>query len=156
MEIEDIITPFKEVLIRTFQTMLSFEPIPEALMYGRRDDLVSDITGTIGIAGDISGTISLRFPKELACRVASTFVGEEINEINHDVMDAVGELANIIAGSSKGILVETQKIDFKLAIPTTIMGKGHILGYPGGSSIVIVPFNVVDSKFYLEICLKEN
>ena len=156
MEIEDIIYPFKEVLIRTFQTMLSITPVPEPLMYGRRDDLVSDITGTIGIAGDISGTISLRFPEELACRVVSIFLGEDIKKINHDVMDAIGELVNIITGSTKGILIETQHIDFKLAIPTTILGQGHVLGYPAGSSIVMVPLAIGSSRFYLEICLKEK
>ena len=155
MEFNDIINPFKNVLIRTFETMLSLTPRPEAYMYGKRDDVNSDITGTIGIAGDISGTISLRFRKDLICRLASVFLNEEITEINEHVMDATGELANIIAGSTKGILSQTMHIDFKLAIPTTIMGSGHVLGYPSGSSIVIIPFVIEDSRFYLEICLKE-
>lgn len=155
MELSDIINPFKEVLIRTFETMLSITPVPEVHMYGKREDILSDITGTIGLAGDISGTISLRFPKEIACHLASIFLNEDITKINSDVMDAVGEMANIIAGSSKGILSQTQRIDFKLAIPTTILGRGHVLGYPAGSSIVIIPFAMDQSKFYLEICLKE-
>ena len=70
-------------------------------------------------------------------------------------MDAVGELANIIAGGAKGILVQTKDIDFKLAIPATILGNGHVLGYPAGSAIVIIPFSIGESTFYLEICLKE-
>ena len=76
-------------------------------------------------------------------------------EINEHVTDATGELTNIIAGSTKGILNETMGIDFKLSIPTTIMGSGHVLGYPSGSSIVIIPFVIDDSRFYLEVCLKE-
>ncbi|MBN1521961.1 MAG: chemotaxis protein CheX [Candidatus Aureabacteria bacterium] len=155
MDVEEIVNPFKEKLIHTFQTMLDFKPVPGQIKYGKRDDMVSDITGTIGIAGDISGTVSLRFPRELACRVSSIFLNEEITTINHDVMDTVGELANIIAGGAKGILVQTLNIDFKLAIPTTILGDGHVLGYPAGSSVVIVPFSMGDSTFYLEICLKD-
>ena len=155
MEFNDIIVPFKDVLIRTFKTMLSLTPSPEACLYGKRDDINSDITGTIGIAGDISGTISLRFQKDLICRLASIFLNEEITEINEHVTDATGELTNIIAGSTKGILNETMRVNFKLSIPTTIMGSGHVLGYPSGSSIVIIPFVIDGSKFYLEICLKE-
>ena len=155
MDINDLLNPFKDSLINIFQTMLSLTPEPEKPLEGESNEIQTDITGTIGIVGDISGTVSVRFPKDLACHVASVFLGEDIKEINHEVKDAIGELANIVAGGGKGILVQSQGIDYKIAIPTVILGQDHVLGYPPGSTVVTLPFKLGSSRFYLEICVKE-
>ena len=155
MKLEDMVNPFIEKTVNTFETMIGVKPVSGNISVGENGDVVSDVTGTIGITGDISGTISIRFPESLACKVASMFIGEDISSVNNDVLDTVGELANIIAGGAKGVFGQ-KGVDFKLSIPTAVQGDRHILGHPSGSSVIFVPFEMDSGKFYLELCLKED
>jgi CheY-specific phosphatase CheX len=54
------------------------------------------------------------------------------------------------------MLEQRHGIDFKLAIPTVILGHDHVLGYPKGVSVWTVPFSLAESRFYLEICYREK
>ncbi len=156
MEIKEVVPSFRDKVIQTFETMLNMKPSVGEVEFDGGGNIVSDVTGTIGITGDLSGTVSIRFPQSLACKVSSMFLGEDIKEVNHDVLDTVGELANIIAGSAKGVLNQDKNIDFKISIPTAVQGEHHILGHPAGSSVIYVPFELEGEKFYLELCLKNE
>ncbi|MCK5708655.1 MAG: chemotaxis protein CheX [Candidatus Aureabacteria bacterium] len=156
MEIDKILNPFKDSVIHVFNTMLNLEPLAEDAINVLEREITSDITGTIGVIGDITGTASVRFPRALACRIASLMMGTEIHEINNVVKDAIGEIANMVTGGAKGILIQLHEISYKLAIPTVILGSDHTLSYPTGITVKAIPFIIDDQKFYLEICLKNG
>ena len=155
MDIDKILAPFRDSLIHIFETMISLTPEPEGVLDNTAHDITSDITGTIGITGDITGTVSVRFPKDLACRISSLLLGTEISEIGREVGDAVGEIANMVAGGAKGILIQLHDLTYQLAIPSVVLGSGHTIAYPEGISSRVIPFALNGSKFYLEICLKK-
>jgi chemotaxis protein CheX len=156
MDVEKLIAPFVEQLLTTFQTMLSFEPKAGDIFDGMKKEIPSDITGTIGMTGDITGTVSLRFSRELALRVASKLVGENIVAVNNEVKDAIGELANIVAGGAKGFFRKEKKINYKIAIPTVIMGNSHTVAYSSGILSRVVPFTLDDFTFFLELCIRKE
>lgn len=154
MEREKVLNPFKDSTIHVFRTMMKLNPSAGNLLNGIEENIESDITGTIGIVGDITGSVSVRFSRKMACRVASIMMGTEIFEINNVVKDAIGEIANMITGGAKGVLIQLNEISYKLAIPTVVLGEGHTISYPSGMTSMVIPFMIDDECFYLDICLK--
>lgn len=78
-----------------------------------------EISGVVGISGDYAGTIILGFPAATALQVAKSFAG--IEKDGDDLNDAVGELANMVAGSGKAKLGD----NLAISLPNVIRGKRH-------------------------------
>ena len=59
------------------------------------------ISGVIGLSGRAVGTVVINLSEEVALKAASVMLMTEMTSLNDDVLDAVGELANMIAGQAK-------------------------------------------------------
>jgi chemotaxis protein CheX len=73
---------------------------------------LGEVTGVMGFAGDKKGSFTLSFSRESAAYVYKSMVGEDVATVNSDVVDAIGELTNIISGQ---IRVELEKIGVNLS-----------------------------------------
>ena len=84
------------------------------------------------------------------------FRGIKIHEkttIDKEVIDAVGELTNMICG---GVKTRLAKLDMKfdLALPTTIVGKGVQICYPKNTPVIVIPFMTESGEFVVEANLR--
>lgn len=95
----------------------------------------SGVTGVIDIRGGIVGTIALNLSNHLAIAAASTMREEKIREVNTEVIDAIGEMVNIIAGQAKSELAAHQ---LSLGLPTVLKDRLHIVRF-SGTPVVRVP-----------------
>lgn len=95
----------------------------------------SGVTGVIELRGGITGTIALNLSNHLAIAAASTLREEKIREVNTDVIDAIGEMVNIIAGQAKSELASHH---LALGLPTVLKDRLHMVKF-SGSPIVRVP-----------------
>ncbi len=86
--------------------------------------LTDSISGIIGLAGTHKGVLAIHLPHKVAMAITGSFLGMEVDEINTDVEDAVGELANMLGGNVKSILSANGR-DISLSMPTTISGKQY-------------------------------
>ena len=59
------------------------------------------LIAVISLVGDMNWSICLGFPKATACAVAERFAGFAVPFESGDISDAIGEIANITAGSIK-------------------------------------------------------
>ena len=66
------------------------------------DIRAADVSAAIGFSGHAMGSVVLCFSKQVARKVASKFAGGEISVLNADLADALGELANMVAGLANG------------------------------------------------------
>jgi len=55
----------------------------------------------VGFAGQWSGSGTIRCGGELACIISGKFLKAEYNQVNEEVLDAMGEIANMILGNFK-------------------------------------------------------
>ena len=76
-----------------------------------------------------------------------------MNEINDEIKDAVGEIANMISGQARQEL-ETMGRVLKAAIPTVVLGKGHIVAHITSHPIIAIPFNTDHGEFTIEVCFE--
>ncbi len=115
--------------------------------------LKQSITGMVGLAGTHKGVLAVHFPKQVALDVTSSFLGMEVTEINDDVQDAIGEIANMLGGNLKTILSDRGK-DIHLSLPSTIFGDEYSFSSQAEVDQVILPFQAPAGMFYVEVELE--
>ena len=112
--------------------------------------LKNSITGMIGLAGTAKGVLAIHFPNDVAMAVTGSFLGLDVEEINEDVHDAVGEIANMLGGDLKAILSDKGK-DIQLSLPSTIGGEEYVFNSKDSGEQLILSFKVPAGVFYLEV-----
>ena len=84
------------------------------------------ITSMVGIAGTFNGVISINTPRMLSIIIASQMLGSDLAEVNEDVLDALGEIANMVGGSFKHHF-EKEGHNVNLSIPSVISGDKYVM-----------------------------
>ncbi len=150
----EMINPFISATLNVLSTMAGIEA-KKGEVYIKQDDKISyDISGVIGIAGKMSGFVVVSFPEKLALDIVAGFLGEEPKKnISRDVVDAIGEFVNMIAGGSKRVFAE-QGFKYNIGIPNVITGKNHTINRPSNVVCIGVKFLVGDQEFVIEVALK--
>lgn len=133
-----------------FSTMLTRELVAGDPVKFSSSNVKSQVTSMIGLTGDIRGVLALHFPAHIAKTITAIFLGEEVTEINDDVKDAVGELANMIAGSVK-LHSSEAGVDIKLAIPTCVVGQGYMLRGSANTTNIVIPLSMSEGSFWVEL-----
>jgi chemotaxis protein CheX len=147
------INPFVTATVETFQTMMKTKVVPGKIVLIKGAALRHDISGIIGLSGGARGTITLSFPKITALKAVSAFIGEKIVTMDEVVKDAIGELANIVAGAAKRDLVQYK---IGISLPTVVVGEGHEV--QGGKDVLplAVPFESPLGSFSLIVSFKSE
>ncbi|MCF7811269.1 chemotaxis protein CheX [bacterium] len=150
----EIINPFINAVISTFETMVGLKPILKSPYVKNGSKTEDDITGVIGFTeSSINGSVALSFPIRTALRVYNAMMGENKTEINQDVQDLIGELTNIVANDAKQSLAKMDML-FHVSIPTIIVGKDYSLRHQLSIPVIAVPFSIDKDSFTLEISIK--
>ena len=121
--VRDIIAAAQEV----FTTMLGVEATPGEA-YTQKDVLGSadGVMSLIGLAGSWTGSGSIICSPECACKLASQLLMTDYQAVNHEVLDAVAELTNMIVGSFK-TLIEERTGPLGLSIPSVVYGRNFTI-----------------------------
>jgi len=146
------INAFLEGTINVIKTMANISPMP-GKPYLKKDGLANgDVSGIIGFTGAVTGSMALSFSEKSILKIVSNMLGEEIQKINGDIRDAVGEITNIISGAARK---ELEKIGLNVvaAIPTVVSGKGHSISHVLGGPSIIIPFETEEGPFVVDICI---
>ncbi|MEM6331073.1 MAG: chemotaxis protein CheX [Planctomycetota bacterium] len=147
MKVEHI-NPFLAAVHNTFTTMLSTEARRGDLSLGDPRRRAFPISGVIGLSGRAQGTVVINLSKEVALAAASHMLLEPKTEIDDEVLDAVGELANVVAGQAK---VELEEYELSVSLPNVVTGEGHEIRFPSATPPLCVPFESDFGAFRLEV-----
>jgi chemotaxis protein CheX len=153
-EEERYLKPFIENTIHVIKTMASGSAEFKEMYFANSFRIFGDISGIIGLSGGAEGTVVLTFYWDLAWKIISRMMQVKEDEINADLIhDGVGEIINMIGGSTKKNFVGTP-YHFELSLPTIVVGSGHQIGCPEGASIATLIFEMEGGCFALHVCLK--
>ncbi|MGB7327769.1 MAG: chemotaxis protein CheX [Rubripirellula sp.] len=147
----DVIEAFMASTTAVFETILGV-PVKSNQPSGDSPIVARGVSGIIGLTGVISGDIIVCFDESIAIKTTGIMLGSEPGELNDDVVDAVGELTNMIAGNAKGRL---EKYNLSLALPTVILGSGHRIGFKSGIKPLSIHFDSELGSFSVELGLSE-
>lgn len=150
----DYINPFITSLINTFETMLSCPLTRGQIFLKSETTKLHDVSGIIGLSGEAQGTIVLSLEESVALQATTQMLMSETPEveINTDVVDAVGELTNMVAGGAKAQLTEYQ---LSISLPGVIKGAGHEVCFPSDVTPICVPFTCPWGALKIEVGLAE-
>jgi len=145
------INPFMRSIRNVFQTMLKMDVAlqkPHVKTDGRA---CADVSGVIGFSGDATGCVVLSFPQDVACKIASQFAGMTITLESPDLIDAIGELANMVAGNAKK---DFEGVRISISLPSVIIGEDHIVGQSRMVPRLVIPCGSPLGDFYVEVAMK--
>ena len=127
------INPFLKSVKNVFDTMINV-PFTLGKPSLKEDNITSyEVSGIIGISGEVTGCVVVSLSEAVAVQLASALQDEDVGGINEDCTDAIGEIANMVAGDAKR---DFPKGNTSVSVPTVVIGK-HQVAYP--SSIPMKP-----------------
>jgi chemotaxis protein CheX len=104
----------------------------------------------IGLAGDLKGILAIQCPGVVAMGITGAMLGMEVTELGEDAKDAIGEIANMVAGGLKAALAPSGR-KIELAIPTTIIGTSIRTSGLSGATRIMIPFFSPIGRFGVEL-----
>ncbi len=150
----NIINAFLDGTISVIKTMAFVEPKAGA-PYLKKDAVAhGDISGIIGLAGSVKGSLALSFQEECILEIVSGMLGEPITELNAEINDAVGEITNMVSGAARKNM-EAVGYTILSALPTVISGRNHNISHVMGGPSIIIPFQTARGSFVVDICIGE-
>ena len=149
----EYINAFVTSAANVFHTMLACELTRGEPFLKNGFQPEQEVSGIIGLSGRAKGTVVLSLSPDTATRAATALLAEEFNEIDADVVDAVGELTNIITGQAKAQLAH---LDLRVGLPTVIIGKQHSVEFPKKATPICIPFTCDWGTIAVEVGLVEQ
>lgn len=86
----------------------------------------SEFTAMVGLAGPLTGVLSLRCSARAAALMASRMLGVDPQQTGEEMWDAIGEVCNMVAGNFKNKLTGLADRCL-LSVPTVITGSDFSL-----------------------------
>jgi chemotaxis protein CheX len=108
-----------------------------------------NITGLIGVHGKVSGFITVNMTDRIAVRAVNSLLQENYTELNSQVVDATGEITNMVVGGVKSALATTKWSFLQITVPSVIIGKGYSIAYARGLEFLNVIFENDDKDALL-------
>ena len=133
----EYINPFITSLINTFDTMVGCKVRREDIRLKEDNNPKHEVSGVIGLSGNAKGTVVLSISKDVALKAASAMLMEEMTELNGEVVDAVGELTNMVAGRAKA---ELQEYSLSVSLPNVVTGRDYEIRFPSNATPLCVLF----------------
>ena len=144
------INPFLSSVKNVFETMIDV-PYTLGKPSIKKDQTSSfEISGIIGISGEITGCIVMSFPETIALELASALLGETMDKVNSDCTDAIGEIANMVAGDAKRDFPERNTT---ISVPSVVLGM-HRIAFPKGVPIISIPCKTGKGSFAIDVAIK--
>jgi chemotaxis protein CheX len=113
----------------------------------------TSLTGTVSISGSWNGLVSLTCSSVAAARAAALMFDADVENVSPaDVLDAVGELVNILGGNLKGMLPSPTG----LSLPSVTDGTLHIDTRAGAELLVDVQLSWMDEPVSVSIWGKDG
>ncbi len=143
------INPFIKAVTGLFATMIA-QPVRLGKPVLKKTPVASHpISSVIQIDGQARGCVVVSFPEPVALALASALLDETMDEIDADCLDALGEVANMIAGNAKN---EFPDDSGAMSVPRLSTDQTAI-AYPPDVPIISIPCETDDGELIIDVAL---
>lgn len=150
----NLVNPFIDAILNILETTASTQATAKK-PYLKKDSLARGaITGVIRVTGKLTGTVSVSFSEPGILSIVSSMFGEPLDELNDEIKDAVGEIANMISGQVTNTIAQ-QGLDCKVRLDTVISGDNHQIPHVGDYPAIALPFETPSGEFTIEVCFAQ-
>jgi chemotaxis protein CheX len=103
------------------------------------------VTGMIGVHGNVSGFVTVNLAEHVALTTVGGLLQDRFDSLNAQVIDGVGEIANVISGGVKKGLAGTKWAFSHVTVPSVIIGRNYEIAYARGLQYLCATFEHKDS-----------
>ena len=111
-----------------------------------------DVSAIVGMSGDVTGSVVVCFNMAAAAKIVDAFAGFTVEPSSPEFADAIGELANMIAGNAKKDLGATVNI----TVPSVVIGPGHHVAQLKNASCMVLTCKTPAGDFQVEVSAKSR
>lgn len=147
----NFITPFVTSIQNVFTTMLQLPVSIGTPTLKNGGQASHDVSGVIGMSGDVSGSIVLSFPIDTAEAIVALFCGEKLTSESPDFADAIGELVNMVSGGAKANLGHKA---VSISCPSVVVGTGHFIAQQKDTPCVVIPCRTDCGDLTIEVAIR--
>jgi chemotaxis protein CheX len=115
----------------------------------------SNVVATVAFAGHRRGAVSFHSSLPTANLIAGAMLGQPAETINGEMPDAIGEVANMIAGSFRTRLAAVEPAS-AIAVPTVTIGSDFSTRYVSEVRRALCPFEMEGEPLFVELILTEG
>ncbi|MEZ5290654.1 MAG: chemotaxis protein CheX [Vicinamibacterales bacterium] len=134
-----------------FETML-FTPLERRPPITGSLETPANIVASVAFAGHRKGLVAVYASTSAATRITSGLLGIPAQEVNGEVPDAMGEIANMVAGTFRNRLAQSEPSS-EIAVPTVTIGTDFCTVYSSAASRVRCPFLMEGEALSVELIL---
>ncbi len=145
----EMINPFLQAALNVISMMAMLTPEPGKPFLKKDKKAMGDISGVIGLTGEMKGVVVVSFSTGAACKIVGAMLGEVFTELNAEISDAVGELTNMISGDARRQLAQIGH-NFEAGLPTIVSGPGHEIEAITKGPVIAIPYKVEGHEFVVE------
>lgn len=139
-----------EIVQSIFSTMIGLDITVDEIPWTAKGDR---LTSSVYLEGEWCGAISIECNHQHACSIAGHFLAAEPPaDVNDDVRDVLGELANMIGGNVKSVIAS----DVRLSLPSVIDGSNYELHICGSDSLDRIAFRFPNGLFWVTVQQKDG
>jgi chemotaxis protein CheX len=128
-----------------FETMVFKTLRPGDPITGLAAGTLANVVATVGFAGQRSGLVAFHASVQAANEIAGSMLGIAPSEVNGEMPDAMGEVANMIAGGFR-LKLKADGTDVAISVPTVTTGSDFHTRYVTPVSRVLCPFRLDDGE----------
>lgn len=144
------INPFIGAIKNVFNTMLGTDILISKPRLKDPGEHFADITAIIGFSGEASGSVAICFPTNTGINAASKFTDGQVSQSDPEFADALGELANMVAGQAKSKL---EGYDVNISLPRVVSGHGLQLLNSKTTPVLVLPCDSSLGRFSTEVTM---
>jgi len=139
-----------------FSTMLGMDVQSGEARIEVGSPTVSDgVLSFIGLAGHWTGAGAISCSADFARQICAQLLMTEAPSVNEDVLDAMGEVTNMVIGNLK-TSIEEHLGPMGLSIPTVIYGRNFTSRSVGKNEWINVPFTWEGEVIEIRVCLSPS
>ena len=145
------INHFVSSVKKVFATMVGTElTIGQPSVLNALEQPQADVSAVIGLSGDVVGCMVLSLPMATAVNAASKFASIEMDQDHADFSDAIGELANMVAGQAKA---KFEGLNSSISLPGVIIGPNHVVSQSRQAPRLAIPCGSTLGDFTIEVAM---
>ena len=153
---DEMIATLRSATTDVFERMVFKQVEPLALLDAqppRRER--SHVVASVGFAGVRNGAVAFSADTDAAQAIAGAMLGMPPAEVNGEMPDAIGEIANMIAGTFRTQMANVGS-PCTITMPTVTVGSDFITRYVDQVSRVVCPFDMDGRTIYVELVLNSK
>jgi chemotaxis protein CheX len=115
----------------------------------------SNVVASVAFAGHRRGYVAFHSTLDTARGITGAMLDIAVDAISNEMPDAIGEVANMIAGTFRNKLAAVEPIS-AIAIPTVTVGSNFATFCSGHARRAFCPFELEGQRIFVELVLSPD